>query len=127
MIAMPGAGMNTVALASIATKKIPTYPYSLKSSTRSRIEKIYNVIPMTASKASTRKTVVTCEERTEVFFVTGCALLVFFIESCLFAFFDGDTDDLHCRGIAVVWVTRRNGHQYIQTLHYLTEDAMLII
>ena len=67
------------------------------------------------------------EERTAVFFVTGCALLLFFIESCLFAFFDGDTDDLHGGGVAVVGVARRNGHQHVQPFHDLTEDAVLVV
>ena len=67
------------------------------------------------------------EERTAVFFVTDCALLLLFIEAGLFAFFDGDTDDLHCRGVAVIGVARRNGHQHIQPLNDLTEYRMLVI
>ena len=67
------------------------------------------------------------EERTEVFFVVLGALLVFFAEPLLFAFFDGDTDDLYCGSIAVVRVTRWDGHQHIESLDNLTEDTMLII
>src|SRR5258706_7074816 len=69
----------------------------------------------------------TREERTAVFFFACCALLVFIFESCLFAFFDGDIDDLHCRGISVVWVAWRNGHQYIQAFNHLTEDAVAAV
>src|SRR5258706_11879633 len=69
----------------------------------------------------------TREERTAVFFFACCALLVFIFESSLFAFFDGDMDDLHCRGIAVVWVAWRNGHQYIQAFNHLTEDAVAVV
>lgn len=69
----------------------------------------------------------TREERTEVFFAVLGALFIFFVEALLFAFFNGDTDDLHCGSIAVVRITRRDGHQHIESLHNLTKNAVLVI
>ena len=71
--------------------------------------------------------VTTREERTEVFFGFFCALSVFFDETLLLAFFDGNTDNLHRWGGAVIWVTRRNGHEHIQSFHNLTKDAVLVV
>jgi hypothetical protein len=68
-----------------------------------------------------------CEERTDVVFLLFCALLLFFGVSDLFTFFDGDVLDLHRWGIAVVWVTRRDGHEYVQSFHYLPKDGVPVI
>ena len=67
------------------------------------------------------------EERTEVFLMILGALFAFFIEILLFAFFYGDADDLYCGSIAVARVTRRYGHQYIESFHNLTENTVLVI
>ena len=66
----------------------------------------------------------TREERTEDFFVVLCTLIV---GALLFAFFDGDTVDLHSWGIDVAGVPRRNGHEHIQAFNDLTKDAVLIV
>jgi len=71
--------------------------------------------------------VVAREERAEVSFVAFCTLFLFIFESCLFALFDGDTDDLHCGSISVAWVARWNGHENIESFHDLAEDAVLVI
>jgi len=70
--------------------------------------------------------VVTREERT-VDFVILCALLSSFVITFLLAFFNFDTDDLHCGGIAVVRVTRRNGHEYVEPIHNLTKDSVAVV
>lgn len=68
----------------------------------------------------------TREERTDDF-TAFCALLFSFVETFLFVFFNGDTDDLYCGGISIIWVARRNGHEYIESFNDLTEDAMLVV
>lgn len=57
----------------------------------------------------------------------SCALPICFDGCELFDFFDGDTFDLYCWRIDVAWVTRWDGHEYIQSLHDLTENGMLVI
>ena len=79
------------------------------------------VCRFTAGLATTR------EERTEVFFFVLGALLVCFAVTFLFAFFDGDTDDLYCWRIDVARVARGNGHQHIQSLNNLAKDTVLVV
>lgn len=68
-----------------------------------------------------------CEERTDDIFFLFCALLLSFGVSDLFTLFDGDMLYLHRWGIAVIWVTRRDGHEYVQSFHDLTKDRMSVI
>ena len=67
----------------------------------------------------------TREERTEVF--CFCTLFGFLVAFFLLSFFDGDTDDLYCGSIAIIWIARRNRHKHIQPFNDLTEDAVTII
>ena len=67
------------------------------------------------------------EERTADFPVCFCALFFFTGVECLFAFFDGDTLDLHRGSIAVVRVTRRTGHENIQPFNNLAKDRVFVI
>src|SRR5215216_867862 len=69
----------------------------------------------------------TREEVAEVFFFVLCALLAFLVGPFLFTFFNGDVVDLYSRRIDVARVTRRNGHQDIQSLHHLTKDTVFVI
>ena len=68
----------------------------------------------------------TREEPTEDFF-GFCGLFTFVFETCLFAFFDGDTVDLHCGCAAVVWITGGDGHQHVQAFDNLAKDGVAII
>ena len=54
-------------------------------------------------------------------------LPVFFKGPFLFGFFDGDTFDLYSRSIDVTRITRRDGHQHIQSLDNLTKDTVPVI
>lgn len=54
----------------------------------------------------------------------GCDCLA---EAFLFVFFDSDTVDLYRGSIGIVGVTRRNGHEHIQSFHNLTENSMPVI
>src|SRR5687767_8521543 len=66
----------------------------------------------------------TREEPAVAFFDLPCGLLV---SGWLFAFFDGDTVDLYSRGVDIAWITRRNRHEYIQSLYDLAKDAVPLI
>src|SRR4026207_1316988 len=69
--------------------------------------------------------IATREERTEVFFFG--TLFGFLVKFFLFGFFNGDTDNLYGRRVAVVWVARRNGHEHIQPFHDLAKNAVAIV
>ena len=70
--------------------------------------------------------VVTREERTDDC-TAFCALFFSVVETFLFAFFNGDTDDLHGGGVAVAWVTRRYGHEHVESFHDLSEDTVFVV
>src|SRR5215216_1955174 len=67
------------------------------------------------------------EERAELFLFVFCALFGFLVGTFLFAFFNSDTIDFYSRSIDITWITRRNGHQHIQSLHDLTKDRVFVI
>ena len=71
--------------------------------------------------------VVAREECAEVFFWGFCTLFFFVFAARLFAFFDGDTDDLHRGGTSVIGVAWRDGHEYIESFHHLTEYAVPVV
>src|SRR6266498_4915980 len=150
MTATPGAGNNTVALASRAIRKIPGYPSTANCSTRLRMLNTKTVIAITANKASTRKTFVrklvffrslttvggiacgsgdrwTFEGRTDDWSVFFCARCSFRDVLRLFTFFDVDMLDLCSWCIDIAWIAFRDGHEHIFALYQLTEDCVPII
>lgn len=85
------------------------------------------VIPITPISATALRILVRVEERAEVFFAVFCAFFFLLFKSDLFAFFDGDTDDLHCWCIAVVGIAWRNGHKDIESFHDLAKHTVFAI